>query len=160
MPSGFINIISIFLILFSMNINAQESQEILESYINENYSKSTVSRLSLPEKDLKWILRIYFEDTFISPQNQEIFEIVKKNFKLEKIKLPDIESHNFSFKTNKRKYRKPRFTLPFISNDGKFAVFYKEISCKRGLCGGGSLILMEKIEGKWFFKCVLTGWIG
>lgn len=153
-------ILTVFLLFFTVNLAAQESLKILESYILEDLQGERISKRALPAKDLKWILEMYFEDPpIIRPNEEDPFELVKSNFSLDDEFPADIEFHDFSFRANKRKYISSRFTLPLISKNGKFAVFYQERPCKRNLCGSGILILMEKKDGKWIKKSILTGWI-
>ncbi|MGB3452306.1 MAG: hypothetical protein WBA59_00610 [Moheibacter sp.] len=152
-------ILTVFLLFFTVNLAAQESLKILESYILEDLQGERISKRALPAKDLKWILEMYFENTLIIPTEEETFELVKSNFTLDDKFPADIEFHDFSFKANKRKNISLRFTLPLISKNRKYAVFYQERPCKRNLCGSGILILMEKKDGKWIKKSILTGWI-
>lgn len=154
-------ILTVFLLSFSVNLAAQESLKILESYILEDLQGERISKRALPPKDLKWILGMYFEDPPIRrPNEEDPFELVKSNFSLNDQFPADIEFHDFSFRANKRKYISSRFTLPLISKNGKYAVFYGEQRCRKGLCGSGVLILMEKKDGKWMKKSTLTAWIG
>lgn len=153
-------ILTVFLLFFTVNLAAQESLKILESYILEDLQGERISKRALPAKNLKWILGIYFEDPpIIRPNEEDPFELVKSNFSLDDQFPTDIEFHDFSFKANKRKNISLRFTLPLISKNGEFAVFYQERPCKRNFCGSGILVLMEKKDGKWIKKSILTGWI-
>jgi len=52
-----------------VNLAAQESFKILESYILEDLQGERISKRALPAKDLKWILGIYFENPPIRRPN-------------------------------------------------------------------------------------------
>jgi len=81
------------------------------------------------------MLEMYFEEIWIRPEDEETFELIKSNFSLDDQFPTDIEFHDFSFRTNKRKNISLRFTLPLISKNGEYAVFYQERPCKRNFCG-------------------------
>ncbi len=92
--------------------------------------------------------------------DQSLFDKIKSEFDFSKQIVSTSDTHNFSFNTNKRKFRKKRFSEPLISINGKLAIFYEQESCRQGLCGGGELILMENVNGKWKEKNVLYALIG
>jgi hypothetical protein len=132
----------------------------LESYIQKNYSTKDISRLIISNEELKRQIKIYVEDEGSYNTGEEIYALVINQFEWKNLKNSTLKFHEFQFKTGKREFKKQRFTEPIFSNDGKFAIFYQTEKCKGGLCGAGSLILMEKVGGIWKEKSVLLAWIG
>lgn len=153
--------INILFLLLSTILVSQEKTKILESYIIENNDLKDVSKRKLLKNDLTDALRIYLEDDYrIFDDDEKIFDLVTANFDFHNININDNKYHEFSFKTSNRKFRKSRFSEPILSKNGNYAIFYEEEKCLRGLCGGGSLVLMEKINNNWIKKSILFAWIG
>ena len=151
----FILIITNILIGFS-----QEENQVLENYIQKNYTTKEVSRLPISNEELQKKIKFYVDDkNNIYLNGEQIYNLVVTQFDYDNLKNSTLKFHTFSFKAGKRVYKKNRFSEPIFSNDGKHALFYETIICK-GLCGGGSLILMEKINNSWIQKAVLFAWIG
>lgn len=144
-------------------VYSQGNLKVLESYIEENFRPSKVSKLALSNKVFENIMEMYLEDEgdiFNYPDSLNYYDFIITHFDFEYEKMGNEKLHNFSFKTGSRKFRKIRFSHPLISKDGQYAIFYRQEDCRRGLCGGGALILMEKKNGRWRAKTVLDAWIG
>lgn len=151
------------LIVFVTFLNlcfSQNENLILEDYIQKKISINEVSRLPLSNEILKKYIRIYVKDEYNSMcGGEEAYKIVTNQFDWEKLENSDLKIHNFIIKVGKRKFKKQRFTEPILSKDKNYAIFYVGEKCRKGLCGGGSLILMEKVDNKWKEKAVLFAWI-
>lgn len=151
----------ILFILISTTLFSQEKTKIIEAYVLFNYDTKEVSKLILPNEDLIKALNLYLQDDeWIESQDEKIFNLITLNFNFENLNFDGEKFHNFRFNTGKKKYRKMRFSEPIISKSGNYAIFYEEEKCKKGLCGSGSLILMEKINNNWVKKYILYAWIG
>jgi hypothetical protein len=151
----------IFFIIVWNSSFAQSGNLVLENYIQKKYSTKDISRLSVPNEDLKKYIRIYLDDKTNSMfEGEEIYNLVINQFDWKNLKNSNQKFHEFTFKAGKHEYKKQRFTDPIFSKDGNHAIFYETEKCKEGLCGSGSLILMEKVGETWREKTVLLAWMG
>lgn len=154
------NYLFIFFCFLNFILLSQEKINILESYIKEK-SVNNISSLVLPIENLENALNIYLEDdTGIFNEDENTFELINRNFDFRNINYSQEKYHQFSFLSSKREWKKQRFSEPIISINGDYAIFYTEEKCRKGLCGGGSLILMEKNFNIWIVKRILYAWIG
>jgi len=155
------NSLLIFFLIICNSCFSQKGNLVLESYIQKNYSTKDISRLTISNEELKRQIKNYVEDESNSFYCGEgVYTLVINQFDWKDLRNSTLKFHEFSFKAGKRKFRKQRFTEPIFSKDGNFAIFYETEICKGGLCGGGSLILMEKVGEVWKEKSVLLAWIG
>ncbi|WP_298391575.1 hypothetical protein [Flavobacterium sp.] len=151
----------IFFIIFWNSNFSQNANLVLENYIQKNYSTKDISRLPISNEILTNYIKIYIEDEINSMyEGEEAYNIVVNKFDWKELKNSTRKLHEFTFKAGKREFKKQRFTEPIFSRDGNYAIFYETEKCKEGLCGNGSLILMEKIGELWKQKAVLLAWMG
>jgi hypothetical protein len=153
------NFIFLTFLLFVSPLFSQDEIQVLEDYILEKYSPKEISRLLLSNEELQHYIEYYLEEENDPILEKEILELISTQFDYSNLNEVNSKFHDFSFKTGKRKFKKIRFTKPIFSKDAKYSIFYEGEKCN-GLCGGGALILMEKVNGKWKEKKVLFAWIG
>ena len=153
------NLLKSIVLIFISSISFAQVK-VLEDYISVENNLSEVSNKNISNEDFLRVLIDEYYNTIYEADliDKELinYQIVKKEFDFNNIKLRENINHKFSFKSKKN--NKYRYSNPFISRNNNYAIIY-ELDNPNGLNGGGNLILLRLENDKWKNIGILYSWI-
>ena len=140
-----------------MNLELPKFHETFNPILDILSDKEIIHTREMQKRVIEKYFRLTFEEDLYDKELED-YLIVKNEFNLNDIKLSNSKKHQFLINHISKNHHKASYSNVLYSQKGNYAIFYEEVKCG-GFCNSGELILMELINGEWYYKSTLYAWI-